>query len=784
MQFLPPAFAALGQYRQFLCYKLVPDRNKPGKNTKYPASPTTYEIVNAHEPQNWVDYQTAINAAAAAGPTFGVAFVLTAQDPFFFVDVDAALQPDRTWSPLANEIAQRFPGAAIEISSSGTGFHVIGTGVAPDHGCKNTKLGLEFYTEARFIALTGTQATGDASTRHDPALAKLTLDYFPPGVSSKDPLSDAPVEGWRGPTDDADLIRRAMQSKSVAASMGAKASFADLWTKNIDVLQKVFYAPDKLFDESGADAALASHLAFWTGNHGERIERLMRQSGLAREKYERDDYLPRTISGACALCKDVLAEPAPLPPMGVPTPPTDAPKQRRVEAGAAFLTPAQQEDHFRGCVYVSGEHKILCPGGQLLKEGPFKVLYGGATFVMDPANEKTTRDAWEAFTQSQALRPVIANRVGFKPDLPPGSVVTDSDGSSSVNIYAEPGIRKISADVTPFLRHVELLVPDDRDRALLLSYLAGCVQHKGKKFQWAPIIQGAEGNGKTLISQFTAYALGRRYVHWMHGKDLASQFNGWVARNILCCVEELKAPDTHDQDDITERLKTLITGGTGMQVQFKGVDQDSMETCVNFLITTNYRDSVRKNKDNGRRFGFFFTAQQTLADIQRSMPEGYYQELIKWRDESGYQAVANYLDHFPIYPEFDPLRHHRAPETTSTRVAQDVSVGGIEQQIQEAVDSEMMGFADGWISMKALEKLLESLRLASRLTIARRRTLLEEMGYILHPGLKDGRPNNLIQPDGCRPQIMVRRDHPTLALKGVEVSTAYTNAQLAVKTTI
>jgi len=43
-------------------------------------------------------------------------------------------------------------------------------------------------------------------------------------------------------------------------------------------------------DDSAADLALCSMLAFWTNNDELRIDSLFRQSGLYREKWERQDY--------------------------------------------------------------------------------------------------------------------------------------------------------------------------------------------------------------------------------------------------------------------------------------------------------------------------------------------------------------------------------------------------------------------------------------------------------------------------------------------------------------
>jgi len=42
--------------------------------------------------------------------------------------------------------------------------------------------------------------------------------------------------------------------------------------------------------------------------HNERMERIMFLSGLVRDKWERSDYLPRTIAGACNRQFEVLQD--------------------------------------------------------------------------------------------------------------------------------------------------------------------------------------------------------------------------------------------------------------------------------------------------------------------------------------------------------------------------------------------------------------------------------------------------------------------------------------------
>ena len=75
--------------------------------------------------------------------------------------------------------------------------------------------------------------------------------------------------------------------KAMAASNGAV--FTSLWKGDTSAHGG---------DDSAADMALCNHLAFWTGNDPYRIDTLFRQSGLYREKWERQDYRDRTIERA------------------------------------------------------------------------------------------------------------------------------------------------------------------------------------------------------------------------------------------------------------------------------------------------------------------------------------------------------------------------------------------------------------------------------------------------------------------------------------------------------
>lgn len=302
MDALPDSFKALSSFHQFIVYKLDPSVKRNGKLDKLPIDFKTGKIIDAHDPSAWTDHATAIVTAKKLGNFYGVGFVLTNDDPFFFLDIDDCLQLDNQWSSLAQKLCHIFNGAAIEVSSSKKGLHILGCGKVPAHSCKNTKLKLEFYTSKRFVALTGISIIGNISQEFTSILPKFINEYFPPKNEEilQNEWTTQPCPEWNGPTDDTQLLALMFNSKN-----GEKIK--SLWTANAEKLAHAYPDSSRLcgYNESSADMALAQYLAFWTGNNCERIKNLMLQSELVREKWDRLDYLTRTIQKACVQQKEI-----------------------------------------------------------------------------------------------------------------------------------------------------------------------------------------------------------------------------------------------------------------------------------------------------------------------------------------------------------------------------------------------------------------------------------------------------------------------------------------------
>lgn len=279
------------------------------------------------------------NAVAATcarlGPQYHVGLWLAPASNFFFVDLDEAVI-DGILTPEATAIVAPLvaAGCYFEPSSSGRGAHVIGrySGILPPHANRRPLVhSHEFYVRDRGCVLSTGATQGSWHVDATALLVPIVSEYFPPRITSElMPVGVGPRADWRGPADDDVLIARMLAAAgSAAARLGGKLTLSQLWKGD---------APH----DSESDMALASHLAFWTGCDPVRIERLMRRSGLRRDKWdEHRTYLrEKTITIACATTVTVYAEPVRVDVMAKLTGSATAPQNVTVQGIPGEVLPA------------------------------------------------------------------------------------------------------------------------------------------------------------------------------------------------------------------------------------------------------------------------------------------------------------------------------------------------------------------------------------------------------------------------------------------------------------
>lgn len=726
-------------YPQWITWKPVPVL-RPDGSTKTDKKPWDYARGYETDPHNPAFWSTHAAAASSGHP---IGFVFTTRDPYFFLDLDRC-RVGSGWRPEAAQIVNYFAGSARELSQSQNGIHIVGQCDKLALSNRKNKFGkewvpelglwIEFYITGRFMAL-GHGFEGNFDLNWTAALAAW-LPIRPVGEEGV-ALQAGPVPEYTGPVDDAELISKALASRgSISAVFGNKATFETLWFAKPEMLAQHYPSQTgDTYDRSSADAALFAHLAFWTGKDAARMDRLFRQSGLMRDKYrDREPYRLETIRkavGGCSRVYDVIRS-ATAPVIGA-----------TAAIGSDWLTIPEQEEYFAGCVYILDQHRVLTPTGYLMKPEQFNAYYGGKNFVMSIDGDGATKKAWEAFTENRAHRFPKVKGTCFRPLASPGAIIDDR-----VNIYRPFEPKRTAGDPSPFLNHVAKMLPNERDRAILFHYMASVVQRPGLKMQWAPVIQGAEGNGKTILTNVLEQAAGLEYSHRPSAEDLANPFNSYLENKLFIAVEEIY---TEGRRELLDTLKPLITNER-VETQPKGVDKRMVENWANWLFLTNHKDAVPVSID-GRRYCVMFCAQQDADGIVRDGMNGdYFPNLYAWLRGGGYEVITNWLLEYVITLELDPVKTiHRAPETSTTPQARALSLGKVEQEINEAVESEDKGFRNGWISSYRVEILCREKGL--RVGRSKLGEILENMGY----KKVERATSPLLHEDQKRPILYVQR---------------------------
>lgn len=269
--------AELRERPQWVVWRREP---RDGKPTKVPYSAQTLRRASVDDPGSWSPFEIALRRYRGGGFD-GVGFVLCADDPYVGIDLDHAIDDEGVPAPWASEIIAALD-SYTELSPSVRGFRIFVRARLPAVG--NRRGPVEMYDRRRYMTVTGWHVPGTPTTieRREDELRTVHERFV--GVPRRP--EPAPT-GPKVELDDRELLMRALR-----AANGAK--FALLWGGDTSAYGG---------DDSRADMAMASMLAFWTRRDPGRIDRLFRASALMREKWDRPyadgtTYGHRTIARA------------------------------------------------------------------------------------------------------------------------------------------------------------------------------------------------------------------------------------------------------------------------------------------------------------------------------------------------------------------------------------------------------------------------------------------------------------------------------------------------------
>src|SRR5215216_5641588 len=249
--------------------------HRDGKLTKvlYQAS---HRRADSTAPRTWTSFEEAVEAFEHDDFFDGIGFVFHPDNPYCGADIDDVSEDEaRRWIERFDSYTERSP--------SGNGFHIICKAKVPKGTNRDEG---ELYSSSRFFTMTGdvvrdvpVRETQDAA---DEFYKFLRRDDEPPKERAAQTSSIL---------TDAEVVRLAENAK------------------HGDEFSAIYRGGGQFKSGSERDLSLASRIAFWTQDEAQ-IERIMRGSGCAREKWDRHrTYLRDTITKALSSLTETYTAP-------------------------------------------------------------------------------------------------------------------------------------------------------------------------------------------------------------------------------------------------------------------------------------------------------------------------------------------------------------------------------------------------------------------------------------------------------------------------------------------
>jgi len=316
---IPQALTELQSLMQWCNFKKE-IREGDDKPTKVPYHPSGYRA-SSSKSATWSSHEAVVRACRIANLFSGIGFFFNGQI-YSGIDIDDCVDENGNIADWAWEII-RLLDSYTEFSTNGRGVHIVVRGLlqlkALDKddieyikGWKNNppvgnvpKGKLELYSERRFFVVTGKHVPGTPTTineRQDQLLSILNTFFLEPKAEKertfyeKSPKLPSNYQPSEVPQDDNELWQIMFREKNNRRT----------WERLYYGDAGDYMGDDGRIDESAADAAIAAKLVFYTQHDSNRVERMMWQSGLARDKWNsHPTYLRQlTIENAMTFVAD------------------------------------------------------------------------------------------------------------------------------------------------------------------------------------------------------------------------------------------------------------------------------------------------------------------------------------------------------------------------------------------------------------------------------------------------------------------------------------------------
>lgn len=269
------------------------------KPAKMPYNAKTGGKAMPNNDSTWCDFDTAVKGVEKYGlDGIGIMF---GKAKLVGIDIDHCIDENGKISDMAKEIIESV-NSYTELSPSGTGIHILAYGSIPE----SKKLPhIEVYDKTRYITLTGHLYEGKLRTMKkaevtQPALDAVWEKYVAPykveaqqrASAGATVLQEVDFDAMQEVFTDEEILKKIDKSPRMKGKFDrlreGKAPFEwdDVTKEYTDKVNPIWYREDGTVDASRIENAFCKMLAFFKATPAQ-IDRIYRQSPLAREKWDR-----------------------------------------------------------------------------------------------------------------------------------------------------------------------------------------------------------------------------------------------------------------------------------------------------------------------------------------------------------------------------------------------------------------------------------------------------------------------------------------------------------------
>ena len=245
----------------------------------------------------------------------------------------------------------------------------------------------------------------------------------------------------------------------------------------------------------------------------------------------------------------------------------------------------------------------------------------------------------------------------------------------------------LGVDASPWLKHVERMIPDVMEREHVLNVMAFKVQNPNVKVNHAVLHGGHPGSGKDTMWAPFFWAIGGdslANVKKLDNKDLSTPWGYHLECEVLI-INELRQPEASDRRALENSLKPVIAAPPEyLSIQRKGLAPYEAVNRLQVVAFSNERMAITIPSNDRRWF--------VLWSDALCMDAGAASRMWAWYKAGGFAAVAAWL----ASRDVSAFNAGAAPPMTEAKaIMVETGMSGAESFLVEMMRSRLGEFASG-----------------------------------------------------------------------------------------